>query len=165
MNNSKRTAIITIILAIVFFITGFYNYAAFIEWMLPKTEGVSYSTASFSGQFTETLEFSLLLALIPVVISLIWKSLHNISVKQKIISACIIIVFVAAAALLRRQLLINEISYFPNASAFPGKNLSFSVPIENLHINLFLLIGLLAGSMLAYFIFKKTNKDDDEKIE
>jgi hypothetical protein len=111
--------------------------------MIFQNESVSIDQSDDATIGRTIAVFSLILALYPIPVYLMWKKGKIVTRGRKFATVLIIIAFVAAAAFVWRQV-VN--TYYAGAT----KNIL-------LYFLYFLVGGLLTGGTAAYFLLKKKN--------
>ena len=145
--NPKKSIIIVIAIAVVLFFVGIYTCGKVIVWLLPggNVKYVSYSLSSLS----QTLIYSLVFGLLPVCALLVWKIGAISSSSKRFISVLLILASIVVFTFLRRFWIITEIN------KFSSREQQFYFPFNQVQFELYMLLGLMVGCILALFLFRK----------
>ena len=166
MKLSTKRIIYTIILSIVLFFVGQYSWGNIFVALLPIVGDVKYFETSLSGQFTNSLLFSLTLALIPIVTILIWKFAPIFKTQRKILSVCIIVIAVTVALLARREMIKYQARHlqpttildYSDPSNPQPKTIETGIPVSTLKFEIFALVGLVTGGVISFFTLRQRTK-------
>jgi len=146
-----------IILAIALFIIGFYTYGDFLMWTLPKNNGLKFSVNTFSGQFKQIIGFSLTLALIPISAGLLWRYAPILKGQRRIFSVLIIIISISLFAYIRHLSIAIEASKSLQLGSSSIDGIPFqTIPLERFNITTYMFFGLIAGSIISYFLLRES---------
>lgn len=162
MKISKKIIIITVLLSIALLFTGFQCYRLFFNWVLPNVEGVAYQSNSVTRQFSLSLIYSLIIASIPVATILLWKH-ANIRTATKRILVPLILIFFLAATTIYRQIAFRAdvLELAEYKQLFKEQNnevFKEYISIDSLHIEKYMLFGLVAGIIVVFLQWRKRNK-------
>ncbi len=166
MKPSTRTIIIAIILSIALFFIGQYSWGDIFITILPIVGNVKYLETSLNGQFINSMFFSLILALTPIVTILIWKFAPIFNTQRKILTVCIIVLTMTASVLVRREMIKSQakhlqpttvLDYTDPANPQP-KTIESGIPVSTLKFELFALAGLITGSVISFFSLRQKTK-------
>jgi hypothetical protein len=157
MKTSTLTTILTILLSVILFFTGIYFYGQFLEWTLPNIDGMKFQVTSINGQFYGMLTFALTIALIPVSAFVTWKFAPIVITNRKLLNILILLACVIIGAVVRREWLIFQSNRNLRglSQGFDNK-FQFHIPVENFNVTNYMLLGLLIGTAISYFLLKQT---------
>lgn len=132
-------------------------------WILPVVDNVKYLTTSMTGQFQDSLIFSLTLALTPIATILIWKFAPVFRTQRRILTACIIILAMTISVLARREMIKSQarnlqpttVIDYSDPDVPTNKSIEALIPLPTLKFEIFALIGLIGGGIISYFSLKE----------
>ncbi|MBP8114137.1 MAG: hypothetical protein KAY50_02210 [Chitinophagaceae bacterium] len=157
MKTSTLTTILTILLSVILFFTGIYFYGQYLEWTLPNIDGMKFQVTSVNGQFYGMLTFALTIALIPVSAFVTWKFAPIVITNRKLLNILILLVCVIIGAVVRREWLIFQSNRnLKGLSQGFDNKFQFQIPVENFNVTNYMLLGLLIGTAISYFLLKQT---------
>ena len=147
------------VLSIFLFFMGIYTHDYFIKHSLPVFENVHYTRQSIRTFIEKPFIYSITLGLIPLSIVVIWKMARVFDAKKRILVAAIIVGCVLLAGIYRyeriraraqeiseRQTIVNQAEH---------KEEEFSIPLADVNIEKYMLAGLVAGWVIAYFAARR----------
>jgi hypothetical protein len=144
---SKRTKTIIIILSAILFVLGIAIYSTFIQWYLVKGEGIKYMAPGVSDQFSQTMLFSLTIAIIPLgALVLKLKKVKNI-----FISSGILMGFVLVAIIVKRSLLIYNIDKF-YVPSINGEKPETHLSLRESSPETYMIVALIVGYILLIIL-------------
>ena len=157
MKTSTLTTILTILLSVILFFTGIYFYGQFLEWTLPNIDGMKFQVTSVNGQFYGMLTFALTIALIQVSAFVTWKFAPIVITNRKLLNILILLACVIIGAVVRREWLIfqSNRNLKELSQGFDNK-FQFHIPVENFNVTNYMILGLLIGTAISYFLLKQT---------
>jgi glucan phosphoethanolaminetransferase (alkaline phosphatase superfamily) len=155
--------VLGIFLSIIFFFISFFTYQYVFMWTLPIVKNVHYLDTPMNGHFLKVLVFSVVIGLIPLTLVLIWKLANILSLKKRMVTALLIISFTFLGALTRYQMIRSEAKKISEVwneeNKITPQTLEPFIPLSKVNIEIYMLAGLLTGSVVTYFIFyRKQNK-------
>ncbi len=157
MKTTILTTILTILLSVILFFIGIYFYEQFYEWTHPNIEGISYQVTSLGGSFNGMLIFALTLALIPFSAFFTWKFAPVVTTKRRLLNIAILLICVIVVTVARREWLVFQANrYLKGLSRGFENKFQFQIPVENFNVTTYLLLGLLAGTVISYFALKQS---------
>jgi len=146
-----------ILLSIALFVLGQYMYGPVFEFFEANVDRVKFLITDQGGLFRSSLLFSLVLALIPVFIVLVWKTGHIVSVKGKVIVCLVVLAFISLGILIR-HIAVN--AYFksitPKLLLLPNSQITY--PINPVNFVYYMFIFLCMGCILSWFLFRRENQ-------
>ena len=163
MKPSIRIIIIAIVSSIALFVVGLSTWNSFFTLMLPIVGDTRYLATSLGTSFRNYILFSLTLALIPIATILIWKYGPVINTQRKFLTVCIILIAMTTSALIRHEMIKSKarnlqpttvIDYSDPGNPVP-KTIESGIPVDTLYFELFILVGLIAGSIISFLTLKQ----------
>ena len=145
---TRRTIIISGILAITLFIVGFLSWGKILISILPELDGGSYQRLELFSGFTSCLLFGFTLALIPIGSVWLWKAGSIISTRKRMLSILVMVAGMIISVFLRRELIkfvTVPIDY----------NIQLNVPIEQVKFDFYALVGVILGGVVAWLLFRE----------
>jgi len=155
MKHPKTTITLTIAFSIAFFILGILTFGQLLELLLPRIDGITYSVTEIGGGFRAKLLFSLALGLAPLSLFLVWRLTPIASANKKLISIGIVLACMIIALIFRQQMLRVYFTMLPNSSTITMDRVSLSYPINEVHFEYYLFLGLCTGIFISVFSFRK----------
>ncbi len=166
MKLSKQTIIIALILSVVLFFVGMYTWNSLFMLILPIVGNIKYVNSSLNGPFLISMLFSLTLALIPFATIIIWRFAPVFKTQRKILTVCIIFLSIIVSVLVRREMIKSKarnlqpttvLDYSDPANPI-SKSIYMDIPISSLKFEYYALVGLIAGSIIAYLLLKEKSQ-------
>lgn len=166
MKLSIRTIIIAIIVSFALFIFGHYIWGDLFIALLPVVGNVNYIDNSLTGQFIDTIWFSLTLALIPMATILVWRFAPVFKRARKFLTVFFIIITMTVSLLIRREMIRNEAKQLPPTAVLdyinPDKQQSTEIirgiPVSTFHFERYALAGLITGSVIAFAVLRQKRR-------
>ena len=152
-----RNTLITILLSIALLIIGFFISGDVFFWTLPKMEGLQYQVNTFGGQFKEIAGFSLILALMPITIALLWKHSPIFRVQRRLLTILFIIGSICIFGVIGYQRVASEVALQQQLplQSIDGIQLTTSIQLERFNLTTYMFFGLIGGSIISYFLLKE----------
>jgi hypothetical protein len=147
-----KSIILVTSLSITFFVIGLLYFEHLFEAMLPDIDNVRYQTNSFGGQFRTKLMVVLVLALVPVFVSITWRYAPIVSKGKKLISVIAVIACMVLAIVVRQQMLAAYLFLPSNSSTAMPATAGLLYPVDKLYFEYCLFAGLCIGSLIAWFL-------------
>lgn len=158
----NKTILLGILLSIVFFIVAFITSGSVLEWALYSSKDVKFMSSSMADMFRQTFIYSLVVGLIPITLVLVWQITPVETIRKRLLSALMIIAFIMLAGFLRCQwvkVLAREATDYVRTKHLSSQSdLQDIFPISRVHLGIYMMVGLLIGSVVAYFIFRNKKK-------
>ena len=160
---STQTIIIAAILSIVLFVVGWYSWGDIFIALLPIGGNVNYFETSFSGQFSNSLLFSITLALLPIATIFIWKFAPIFRTHRKILTLCIIVIAMIVSVLLRREMIKYRARHlqpttildYADPSDPRPMTIETGIPVSTIHFEIFTFGGLVLGSLISFLSLRQ----------
>ena len=158
----NKSIILGILLSIVFFVVAYVTAKYFFRWTLTSKD-VTFISTTLTDSFRQIFFYSLVVGLIPITIILLWQVTPVVSLKARVISCLVIIASIFLTGFLRYQW-VKELAYrfmktVKERYVSKGADIQPIFPISRVHIEIYMLIGLLLGSVMVYFIFRNKKKN------
>jgi hypothetical protein len=158
-----RRTILTIISSIILLIIGFYTWNSLFTLLLPKIGEVKYLSDSFTWGFRSSLIFGLSLAIIPILLSLVWKLTPVKNTQSKLLSSGIVLFVMAASLFSRREMikfraknLMPEMgSFYSDHGELIQKPILVGIPLDSLNFEYYALIGVMVGCIVSFLMLRK----------
>jgi hypothetical protein len=119
--------------------------------------GLKFQVHSFDEQFYESLWFSLVLAIAPICMSFLWKYTKVLDYKRRFITTIINIASIFFLLFLRHQWIANQANHILQNMPKSNDGISYqmNMPLEDVNLTLYVIIGLIAGLTISYIFLKK----------
>lgn len=154
MKNTAIKIILLILSSLVLLYLGMIFNGYILEPILPLTGGVTYRVNTVQAPFYSVFIFSIVLALIPLLLFVTWEVAGIQAFKHKLISVAIVITCSLLAIIIRRQMIKLELKSSISKNNFQGNQYDISFPLDNVYFEYYALGGMITGCLIAYFIFK-----------
>jgi hypothetical protein len=147
------------VLSVVLFIAGQLLFVKTFEFFEPQVEGILFQITEHQATLKTSILFSLSLFFIPVLIVLTWKLAHIISLRKRIASALLILIFISIGIFARHQEVKIYFTTVVKPALLTNNKTSITYPIDPVNFVYYMLAGLTAGCVFAFVLFKKRNSD------
>lgn len=147
----NQALLFSILLAILFCCVGYYTYPVLAKALLPITPRVQYIITSPGSFISHALVFGLGCGLIPLLLYFIWQFTGTDKIGKRL--SAFIVLFVAATALFVHYWIVRDI--IDTATGINVPNVVNTFDLANLMYHIYLLIGLLIGGTVAFYVLQK----------
>ena len=159
----NKQILLGIFLSIVFFVVAFITAKYFFGWILFSSKDVIFISSTLTDAFRQTFFYSLVVGLIPITIILLWQVTPVVSVKARLISCLVIIAFIFLAGFLRYQW-VKVLAYrfretVKETYVSKEADIQAIFPISRVHMEIYILAGLLIGTVVVFFIFRNKKRN------
>lgn len=161
MSNSKAIYIPALILSVVLFIMGQIFFVSVFSFFEPAVEGITFQITELNTIVKTSVLFSLLLALIPVLIVLVWRSGKIILLNRRIAAVLIVLLFISAAILVRHYFVKMYFTRIVNPALLPGGEKIMTYPLDPVNFVYYMYVALVLGAIVSYFMFRSKSKKND----
>jgi hypothetical protein len=155
MKNSKTILTVTLLLAIFLFVLGKVFFVQIFEFFEPKIEGITFEIIEHNRTLKTSLLLSLILAFIPISISLTWRIASITSLFKKLIAIVISLLFISIGIWLRHQGIKSFFTRSVKNIVSSNGNRSVTYPLDPVAYVYYMLIGLIVGCITTYILFRK----------
>lgn len=165
MKFSAKGIIITLVLAVAIFFLAQYIYPAFHDAAVPKVEDAYFSVTDFDTAFSLALKFSLIWAAVPIICFFVWKLIPDLTASKKAATVLFTAGGILTAIFIRRFFVQQQLEKLVVAVKDVVVNKKISETLENINFEYWMTVGLLAGTILCFILFrKKKNNGRNSKI-
>jgi len=155
VKNTFLKFALTLPLSVIFFMSGLLIYGPFFKFCEPGIEGISFQITDTGKVFQTSILFSLVLALIPVLIWLTWRLGGIVSAGKKAASLFTVLAFAFLAILARRLAVKTYFNKVVKPAIGANENNRVIYPINPVNFVYFILAGLIVGCVVSYLLFRK----------
>jgi hypothetical protein len=155
MQGNGRRFIHTLLVSVILFIAGMYSYGSVKKILLPDADGGSHHVTELNGSFIGSLNFSLILALIPACIVITSAICRARNYQERFTVASLIIVITLLTVFVRQQILHFHLQstsegFYADAADFGVRHLLNETDFE-----MYMLAGLLGGCIITCIIYTR----------
>jgi hypothetical protein len=144
-----------ILLFIAFFFIGLFTARDFFYLTMPDN-GITYVIDSMTMVIVDLFIYSLTIGLLPICCILTWKKAHINTIKKRIFSVVILLVFIVTGALIGYNITVYEGEKLKaEALKKVSDNTEISGKSETAN---YMFLGLIVGSITSYFLLRKKAK-------
>ncbi|KAA2244445.1 hypothetical protein F0L74_00205 [Chitinophaga agrisoli] len=158
MNNPKLTYTAALVLSVALFIIGQTFFDSIFTFFEPHIDGISFQITELGAIVKTSILFSLLLALIPLLLVLTWRSGKIHSTGKRIASVITVLLFISLAIFIRQYFVKMYFTRIVKPALLTSDNTTIGYPIDPVNFVYYMCGGLLLGLILAYFMFRNKAK-------
>ncbi len=155
MRLPARNIIITLFCALALFFVGINYYIWLSEVLVPPVDGAIFDVTKVISPFEQSLPFACILAVIPVMCLIVWLRVPINNIAKRIASVLLIVGSVVAAILIRRYFFQIELNELARQTETFRINPQVTAAFDNLNMEYWMIVGLLAGCALSFLFFRK----------
>jgi hypothetical protein len=126
-------------------------YGPFYKWALPRIPNLTYQSTHISGQLINMIVFALVLSLIPWSIFIVRKYGQVTSGKNRMLSILVILLFTWFGLYARQQWIKFQ------SERIGQSDITYLLNPAEIKFEYYMLGGMVAGSAIAFLIFRKWN--------
>jgi hypothetical protein len=143
-----------LLLSIILFVAGIFIYEPLFMFFEPNVEGVKLQVVQMGILAGSMLLFSLVLALIPVLLFWTWKLGAIVSFTGRALTVLIVLAFIAIGIWIRH---VSVRSYFTQLAKDMHLTAAspLAYPVDPVNFVIYIAVGLCAGCLVAYFSFRQ----------
>jgi len=165
MKFSVKEFLIALALAVGLFFLAQYIYPTFYGVAVPKVEDAYFNVTNFDSPFNLALRFSLIWAAVPIICFFVWKLIPDLTPSKKAATVLFTAGGILTAIFVRRFFVQRELEKLVVAVKDLAVNKKISDTLENINFEYWMTVGLLAGTILCFILFrKKRNNGRNSKI-
>jgi len=153
----KRTISYCIISSVILFIVSFFLSHTIFNFFLAlfNRSNLQFAVYALNSYFIIALKVSVSIGTIPLLLLVAWISSNITSFRKRSFSVLIVLVCIVLAIMLNVfRISSHEMSISPLGAPIP-------FPIEELYFEYAIIIGVVSGSIISYFIFRKRKSQEE----
>jgi hypothetical protein len=156
--RSKTIFIWTLLISVSLSALGQLLFVEMFKLFEPQVDGILFQITERKATVRTSVQFSLLLFLIPIFIIMTWRLAHIISLNKKIASALFILIFITIGIFARHQEVKIYFTTVVRPALLTNGKTSIIYPIDPINFVYYMLAGLMTGCILAVICFGQRKK-------
>ncbi len=155
----KRTLLYCIISAAILFIISFFLSGTILDFFLSLFNGTNlqFAVYALNSHFIIALKVSASIGTIPLLVLVAWIYGNITSLRKRSFSVLIVLACIVLAIMLN----VLRISSYDMIISPLGSKIPF--PIEELYFEYAIMTGIVSGSIISYFIFRRRKLQEEAK--
>ena len=155
----RRTILYCLISAVILFVVSFFLRDTIHDFFLSLFNGsnLQFAVYALNSYLIIALKVSVSIGTIPLLLLVAWISGNITSFRKRSFSVLIVLVCIVLAIMLNVfRISSHEMVISPLGAPIP-------FPIEKLYFEYAIIIGVVSGSVISYFIFRKRKSQEETK--
>ena len=155
----KRTIVYCVISSVILFIVSFFLSNTIFGFFLSlfNRSNLQFAVYALNSNFIIALKVSVTIGTIPLLLLVAWISGNITSFRKRSFSVLIVLVCIVLTIMLNVfRISSHEMVISPLGAPIP-------FPVEELYFEYAIIIGVVSGSIISYFIFRKRKSQEEMK--